>query len=575
MGSTVPFSQVVNVIPSVLAAGGNALDLNCVMLTQNSALPYGAPVKFASQLVVANYFGATSAEAQLATNYFKSFAGSTALPGALYFTRYPETAISAFLESASLASMTLTQLQALSGSLSVVVDGFTWSAASINLSSDASFSAAAATIQTALAATTQTDAAFTGSIAGNTLTVSAVTTGTIQIGQEITGTGVAAGTVITALGTGTGGTGTYTVNNSQTVASESLTGAFIAPTVTYSSTSSAFEISSSITGSASTIAYATGTLAASLSLTQATGATLSQGSAAAVPATFMNSLVGQFQNWATFMTVWEATLTEKEAFATWSNANAPRYLYVCQDSDPNALSTTSTTTFGDYLKTNQLIGTCPVWGPDTTTNNQYAAFICGFAASLNFTRLNGRATLCFKSQSGLASAVTTLANYTAVTSHGYNVYTYFGSNNPANNQNWMTPGSVSGSWLWADTYLNQIWLNAQLQLSMVNLLTAVPSIPYNAAGYALVRAAAADPINAALNFGAIRKGITLSDSQIAEIQYLLGFDASSTITKQGYYLQILPAVATTRAARQSPPMTLLYQDGESIQSINLASIAVQ
>jgi hypothetical protein len=575
MGSTVPFSQVVKVIPSVLAAGGNALDLNCVMLTQNSALPYGAPVQFASQQVVANYFGSTSTEAQLATNYFKSYDNSTALPGALYFMRYPETAISAFLESASLASMTLTQLQALSGSLSVVVDGFTWSAASINLSSDASFSAAAATIQTALAATTQTNSSFTGSISGTTLTVTATTTGTIQVGQELSGTGVAAGTVVTALGTGTGGTGTYTVNNSQTVASEALTGAFIAPTVTYSSTSSAFVISSAITGSASTIAYATGTLAASLSLTQATGAVLSQGAAPATPGAFMDSLVGQFQNWATFMTVWESTISEKEAFATWSNANAPRYLYVCQDSDPNALSTTSTTTFGDYLKTNQLIGTCPVWGPSTNTNNEYAAFICGFAASLDFTRLNGRATLCFKSQSGLPAAVTTLANYTAVTSHGYNVYTYFGSNNPANNQNWMTPGSVSGLWLWADTYLNQIWLNAGLQLSMVELLRSVGSIPYNSAGYALVRAAAAGPINAAINFGAIRSGITLSASQISQIQYLLGFDASATITKQGYYLQISPATATTRAARQSPPMTLLYQDGESIQAINLASIAIQ
>jgi hypothetical protein len=37
------------------------------------------------------------------------------------------------------------------------------------------------------------------------------------------GSGVAAGTKITALGTGTGGAGTYTVNISQTVASEAMT----------------------------------------------------------------------------------------------------------------------------------------------------------------------------------------------------------------------------------------------------------------------------------------------------------------------------------------------------------------
>jgi len=66
-------------------------------------------------------------------------------------------------------------------------------------------------------------AVFTGSITGSTLTVSAVTSGTIAIGQTITGTGVSANTTITALGTGTGGTGTYTVTPSQTVASTTIT----------------------------------------------------------------------------------------------------------------------------------------------------------------------------------------------------------------------------------------------------------------------------------------------------------------------------------------------------------------
>lgn len=66
-------------------------------------------------------------------------------------------------------------------------------------------------------------AVFTGAISTTTLTVSAVTSGTIQVGQPISGTGVTAGTIITALGTGTGGVGTYTVGTSQTVASTTIT----------------------------------------------------------------------------------------------------------------------------------------------------------------------------------------------------------------------------------------------------------------------------------------------------------------------------------------------------------------
>jgi hypothetical protein len=65
-------------------------------------------------------------------------------------------------------------------------------------------------------------AIFTGSISGTTLTVSVMQSGTIAVGQAIFGQGVAQNTVITALGTGTGGVGTYTVSDSQTVASTAI-----------------------------------------------------------------------------------------------------------------------------------------------------------------------------------------------------------------------------------------------------------------------------------------------------------------------------------------------------------------
>jgi hypothetical protein len=67
--------------------------------------------------------------------------------------------------------------------------------------------------------TSSPGAVVTGAIAGTTLTVSAVTSGTLYVGQTIQGTGITTQTIITALGSGSGGTGTYTVNNSQTVLS--------------------------------------------------------------------------------------------------------------------------------------------------------------------------------------------------------------------------------------------------------------------------------------------------------------------------------------------------------------------
>jgi hypothetical protein len=68
-----------------------------------------------------------------------------------------------------------------------------------------------------------TGAVVTGSTSTTTLTVTAVTSGVLQVGSQISGTGVTTGTIITALGTGTGGTGTYTISISQTVASTTIT----------------------------------------------------------------------------------------------------------------------------------------------------------------------------------------------------------------------------------------------------------------------------------------------------------------------------------------------------------------
>jgi hypothetical protein len=76
------------------------------------------------------------------------------------------------------------------------------------------------------------EVAFTGSIAGTVLTVSAVSAGVLAVGQTISDdvAGVAPGTRIVSLGTGTGGTGTYNVSISQTVASEAMIGALPADT---------------------------------------------------------------------------------------------------------------------------------------------------------------------------------------------------------------------------------------------------------------------------------------------------------------------------------------------------------
>ena len=66
---------------------------------------------------------------------------------------------------------------------------------------------------------------FTGSISTTSLNVTAMLSGSpIVLGMYIDGTSITDGTYITAFGTGTGGTGTYTVNQSVTASSTTITG---------------------------------------------------------------------------------------------------------------------------------------------------------------------------------------------------------------------------------------------------------------------------------------------------------------------------------------------------------------
>jgi hypothetical protein len=67
------------------------------------------------------------------------------------------------------------------------------------------------------------DSTFKGTISGTTLTVSTLLTGALDVGMTIIGNGISANTTITALASGVGGLGTYTVSINQTVSLTSMT----------------------------------------------------------------------------------------------------------------------------------------------------------------------------------------------------------------------------------------------------------------------------------------------------------------------------------------------------------------
>lgn len=496
MTASIPASAIVNVVPNVISAGGTGLDLVGLILTDSTRVPIGSVVRFASAADVGAYFGALSTEATLATVYFGGYEGSSIKPGSLLFAQYNTAAVAAYLRGGSLSGLTLTQLQALSGTLTISVNGSNKTSSTISLSSATSFSDAASTIQ----------AAFT-------------------------------------------------------------TPGF---TVAYDATSAAFVFTTSTTGTGATISVATGTLAAGLKLTAALGAVTSQGAATAVPATAMNAAIAQTQDFVSFATSFKPDAAAMLAFAAWADASSDRYLYVMWDNDTTPTTSSDTSSVGYLIRQNAYSGTAPIYDPSNGAS--LAAFLMGAIASINFGTANGRITTAFRSGAVLPG----VTNQTIAANLAANGYNFYGSYATANDQFiFFYPGQVSGAFQWVDSWVNQVWMNNGFQLALMSLLTSIGSIPYNADGYALIESALSDQVDAAVNFGAIRPGVTLSSLQASQINTAAGRVVSDVVQQRGWYILVGDASPQVRAARGSPPVFIWYTDGQSVQKITLSSVLVQ
>ncbi|WP_336683281.1 DUF3383 domain-containing protein [Enterobacter cloacae] len=490
----IPLRKDIQINPGVLPAGGSALDLNGLILTDSAYAPVGSVITFTNKEDVAAYFGSASAEFSMAEVYFQGYDNSTKTPGALLFARFNPEAAAAWLRSGSMAAVTLDQLKLLSGVLTLTVDGTAHTSASIDLSTATSFAMAADLIETG-------------------------------IGSSVT--------------------------------------------VEFDTTQKRFIITSATDGAASTITYATGTLSAGLKLTAATGAQLSQGADAAVVTTAMQSVLDSSQNWAIFTTSFTPTEQEALDFSAWVNGQNYRFGYVPFTLEESALVSGSTDTLAyKIISTYDYSNVIPVYG-----NQSHAASVIGYAASLDFDRQEGRVPFKYRSLGGLLPEVTTSANYDALIANGYNFYGAYTANNY--DTRYWADGTITGDFKWFDSFCFQIWLNANLMQDAIELFQSNRSIPYNARGKAIIEASFSDTLNQGITFGGIRTGVTLSSSQISEIQNAVGADISPSLIAKGYYLYIADSTPTQRQERTSPSMTLWYCDGGCVQKITLASIEVQ
>ena len=623
--------KLVQIIPRIIEGGTPGLTFAGLLLSQSELLPAGRVVQFASAQAVANYFGPLSDEAGMASMYFSGYVNTTSLPDKLFFARYAGTPAAAWLRGARYTG-NLAVLQAVTnGGLSISIDNKAQHVTGIDLSSTTSLSMVAEAIQTALAPAKTP--ATAGYLHGGVISAEAAAFKTVEAGAlniSIDGTlheltsldfsavedlaGVA-GVLEAALSvwatvelevdhllitsrtagansgvsfaSNPGGSSepapTPTTDLAGALGLTSATGATEAqgtpeiqaagPSVTYSSQTGAFQITSPTTGADSAVSWpaaVSGTdLGALLLLTEQDGAVRSVGMAAQTLPDCMSNVLMYARDWVTFGTVWEPELDDKIALARWCAGYDTRFAYVMWDTDNAAQVAGSTASAGYQIaRVLELDGTVPVFNTP-----ELAAWVMGTAASINFEETNGRLTFAFKQGEGLAVTCDNDEAYDALIANSYNCYADFAT---ASSQfRFFQNGQVSGKWGWLDTYLDAIAIKDGLQLNLLDLFKAVKCIPYNESGYGMIRTACLDTITRFLDFGAIRTGVTLSNTQKVQLLAEIGQDVSRTLETQGWYMQVKDPGATVRGQRQSPECRFYYMDGGSVQQIVMPATAIQ
>jgi hypothetical protein len=494
--ATLPLVAASLIASALLSERANAQSpyaLDRLFLAQGQGQPVYSVLSFNSETAVENYYGVGTEEATLAQDFFAGYTGTAAN---MLFTRLPVLSARAHLVGGNVNNLSLAQLQAINGMISITSQGYSYSA-SINLSGvtgsgTTAFKNAAYIIQTDLnkilptaAVTTASSiapksVAFTGSVNNLLMTVTSAPSGSIQVGSIITGRGMPAGTQITsqvsgtpngagvyslyvpeghistetltetygvltvgsassgtvAIGqqvtgagvlpltaiesnlSGSGAGSTWLVNYAQTVASENMTMTGAPLSVVYTPVTGATENSGSFSiqqngdflYNSSLVSYATGNAANSLYLAEGTGpigqqASVNSPGEIVAPngcptgasdcisiATYMNDLLTENDMFSTFQTTWEpANYTppgEQAALGAWvenEDAEGGQYTYLENYSD-----TTPPIVGSEDPSAKPLFATTGATVPEPST---WAMALLGFAGlGLMARYLPGRST---------------------------------------------------------------------------------------------------------------------------------------------------------------------------------------
>lgn len=642
----ISLTRYVDITSGVGAASDvSTRDLIGRFFTTNSLVPTNSLVTFTSADDVGNYFGFSSVEYFRALFYFTWVSKDITRAQSISFARWANVAVAPQIFGAPSPQAIATWNAITSGAFGLALDGITHNVSGLNFSAAMNLAGVASIIQAAIRAdafaatftgaiTIQFPASFTGVIAGTTLTASSVT-GTIAVGQTLQGAGVTGGTTITALGTGTGGAGTYTVSASQTVSSEAMTSGTAFNVLTASSVDGTIAIGqvvagAGVTGSPTIISFGTGTGGAGTYILSTNNLTIS--SEAMTSGTsdpiWSNAVVtfdsvrssfdftGGATTPATIVVTAGTGGTDIAGQLGWLSANAIFSYGSTQQSITQVLSSSANASnnFGSFafvpVLTQSQIVEAATWNDAQNIEFMYSVPCTAANASALSTALAdiGGVTLTlspisteYPEQDPMMILAAT--DYTALNStqnYMFQIFTltpsvatdadadlydglninYYGQTQTAGQLiQFYQRGVMMGlpvDPLDQNTYANEIWLKDAAGASIMTLLLALPKIPANNNGRGQILAALQGVINQAIFNGTISVGKALTDTQKLYINEQSGDPkAWQQVQNQGYWVSVvIVPYSEDSVTKYKAVYTLIYSKDDVIRLVEGRDILI-
>ena len=533
----IPASELVQINPRVLSGGSGALNFNGLFLTNSTQAQTNTLLTFNSATEVAQYFGYDSPQHKAATVYFNGYDNSLTKPSQCYFYRHPNKDAPAFVraQAAKDEAVLLKDLKAMT---------------SIKFHLDLG--------------------AFKADLDALDFTRAKALSDIAQIIQDAVN------------------------DKGATIADGHASEAWTLAKVEYSSLTKAFQITAGEAAPEVGFNAIKGSLAEVIGWTEETNAIISRGMLACTYRETLDNIRAQTGNFVTYTTIEEITnVDDAQSLAEWANNSYNQgdqflYCFFTSDSSLDATQSAVEASKVGYAKVGKAKvinaksgrdivalfldkayqGVCGVYG-----GVEYAAFIMGMTASLDWNQPNSVITYAFKSQAGLSANVTDIKTARELVDLKLNFVGSYACRN--DNFTLSMHGMMFGAHKWIDSYINSTWLNNALQTAILNGFKNSPRVPYNETGYTAIKAWCSDVLTKAKNNGVISSGVTLSDAQRNQLER----EANSTeicnnLETNGYHLSI-SADAMARANRDTPAAQMWYTDAGSVHKLVMPVTTVQ